>query len=94
MSGKPDKTKEDFEKVRLRLLVCVDQPLARMLQEIAELRVGFDSDLNATLEQRKAHLTALRDLLTENQEAICKALFADLRKVNDDYVNIDHHNLL
>uniref|UniRef100_A0A1I7SBH1 Aldedh domain-containing protein n=1 Tax=Bursaphelenchus xylophilus TaxID=6326 RepID=A0A1I7SBH1_BURXY len=47
------------------------------------LREGFESGANASLENRKANLTALKHLIVENEDAICEALWADLYKVSE-----------
>ncbi|CAD5226125.1 unnamed protein product [Bursaphelenchus okinawaensis] len=49
-------------------------------QILSTLREGFVSGANGSLENRKNNLTALKNLITENEEAICSALWEDLRK--------------
>ncbi|WPF66901.1 MULTISPECIES: aldehyde dehydrogenase family protein [unclassified Corynebacterium] len=57
---------------------AIDAP--RVATVVTAAREAFDSGVNATLEQRRAHLIALRKLLSENRAELVRALAVDLGK--------------
>lgn len=59
-----------------------------LLQLVKDLRTTFASGRTLPVEYRKEQLTKLRDLLTENDEALCEAVYKDLRKVSALWISL------
>ncbi|TKR87779.1 hypothetical protein L596_012127 [Steinernema carpocapsae] len=49
-------------------------------QVVSELRASFEEGVMREFEDRKKALQALKNLIVENEDALCEALFKDLRK--------------